>query len=86
MKIRILPIAVLALGLLPGCANRYVVRDLLCDQRSIATAASRAAGCMTAAAIEIAQRKKEESREQPSAGRDTEEAPEADPRYKDWIP
>jgi hypothetical protein len=63
-------LAWLTIGALSGCTSSYVVSSLLCDESSDAKATSRAAGCMTAAAYEIAQDKAEESRENAEADKD----------------
>lgn len=58
MLIRIL--AVLALGVISGCSSQQLARDLLPECKSSGNKpVSRAAGCMTAAAYEIALEKSE---------------------------
>ena len=88
MAVRIFSLRIVTAGVLSGCTTKYFARDLLCDEKSGSSPASRAAGCMTAAAYEMAQKKGEEHQDQAKTGKDTDkgEGKKADPRYEEWIP
>jgi hypothetical protein len=79
MAIRILSLVIV----LSGCTSERLVHDLFvpeCNGNGDKPM-SRAAACMTAAAYEIAQKKKT-SQDETIADKDKE----TDPRFKEWIP
>ncbi len=84
MAIRSLSIVVVTVCVLSGCTTQYLTRDLLCDKEGGGKAASRAVRCMTAAGIEVAQKKPEKSQGQTTT--DEDKGKGTDPRYREWIP
>lgn len=84
MAFRSLSIIAVTACVFSGCTTKYLARDNLCDRASGGKAVSRAALCMTAAGIEIAQEKPEASPVQTK--NDSEEGKGTDQRYKEWIP
>lgn len=77
--------AMVAATLVSGCTTRGMVRDLLCEEGRGSTPASKAAGCVAAAAYEVARQKSEDSADKTTTDK-RDDKDTVDPRIKERIP